>query len=458
MRGKVLVVDDERAILDSLKGILEDEGYEVMTTLTGEEGLSLIESSDLDVVILDVWLPGEDGVSILKKIKNSFPDLPVVMISGHGTISTAVMAVKEGAFDFLEKPLSMERVLITVRNAIDQKKLVQENIRLKEEALGTERLIGTSKVIEELRERIDYAAPTDATVLITGENGAGKEVVARLIHNRSGRKGQFVAVNCASIPENLIESELFGHVKGAFTGAVREKRGKVELAHGGTLFLDEIGDMSPFMQAKLLRFLEERCFERVGGTKRIEVDVRIVAATNKDLVERIEKGEFREDLYYRLNVIPIHVPPLRERREDIPLLVSHFLERYVLTTGRGAKTISDEAMSILMDYDWPGNVRELKNIVERLFILCQGSVIGPDEVKACLSEGGGSIGGRADIPQTYREAMMWFEKKFLLDKLRENGMNISRTAQKIGLDRSSIHRKLKALGITDGTTNGGTKG
>jgi len=452
VKGRILIIDDEVNILKSLGGICRDEGYQVEFASSGEEGLLKLERENFDVVLLDIWLPGMDGLHVLKETLDDNGDLPVIMISGHGTISTAVEAVKMGAFDFLEKPLSIERVLITVERALTQKRLLMENKELKKRVKSRPSIVGFSKPMAELRETVKTAAPTDAPVLIRGENGTGKELVARLIHEKSGRRdGPFVAVNCAAIPEGLIESELFGHVKGAFTGAVRTKTGKAEQAHGGTLFLDEIGDMSGAMQAKLLRFLEDKLVEKVGGNRKIPVDIRVVTATHRDLEKDIKMGTFREDLYFRINVVPLHVPPLRERIEDIPYLAKHFLESAVVASGRVGKTITPEAIEKMKSYRWPGNVRELRNIVERLFILSKGEEIGCDEVDAAL--GFPSIPEeerKTGYPDSYRESLLVFEKEFLLAKLKENGMNISRTAERIGLDRSSIHRKLKALGIQVG--------
>lgn len=449
MKGKILVIDDEKNIQKALTGILTDEGYSVVAVSSGEEGLELVEGENFETVLLDIWLPGIDGLQVLREIKKSFPKLPIIMISGHGTISTAVEAVKEGAFDFFEKPLSMERVIITVDRAIYQKRILSENEELKRKAQIKPALVGISDAILDIKSKIESAAPTDAAVLIRGENGTGKEVVARTIHGNSNRHGgAFIAVNCAAVPEGLIESELFGHEKGAFTGAVKKKVGKIEMANGGTLFLDEIGDMSPSMQAKLLRFLEEKIIERVGGNRKIPVDVRIICATNKDLEREISVGNFREDLFFRINVIPVYIPPLRQRKEDIHVLVEHFLSSLSFELGDTAKMITDKALEGLMVYDWPGNVRELRNLVERLLIMADGDEIDERDVKAAL--GFSSFPSRSEIkdyPDQYRDALNLFERDFILAKLQENGMNISKTAVKIGIDRSSIHRKLKSLGI-----------
>ncbi len=449
---EVLVVDDEPSILESLRDILEDEGYGVKCVTTGEEALRSLEESPADLVLLDVWLPGIDGIEVLSKIREKYPWIPVVIISGHGTIELAVRAVKLGAFDFLEKPLSYDRVVVTVENALKFKALQEENLRLRSQ-IRVRGLTGRSKAISEVRELIARVAPTDATVLIQGESGVGKEVAARMIHALSRRsEGPFVEVNCAAIPETLIESELFGHEKGAFTGASQARRGKFDQAHGGTLFLDEVGDMSLSAQAKVLRVIQEKRFERVGGDRPVQVDVRIVAATNKDLKKEIEKGRFREDLYFRLNVVPIRIPPLRERPEDIPLLVEEFLEEFSRHSGLGKKRIREEVMEVLMRYPWPGNVRELKNLIERLLIVTPGDEITLKDLSSEFVESVKSY-EKGEVPpwfaiNSFKEAREEFEKEFLRRKLEEFGGNISRMAEAIGLRRSYLHRKLKALGLS----------
>lgn len=449
MKGKILVIDDELNIQRSLEGILTDEGYSVVSATTGEEGLRLVGDGNIETVLLDIWLPGIDGLQVLREIRKRFPRLPVIMISGHGTIGTAVEAVKEGAFDFFEKPLSMERVLITVDRALYQKRILSENEELRGKMQQKLVLVGNSQAMQDVKTRIESAAPVDAAVLVTGENGTGKEIVARIIHAKSSRNKQpFIPVNCAAIPEGLIESELFGYEKGAFTGAAKKKVGKIEAADGGTLFLDEIGDMSPSMQAKLLRFLEEKEIERVGGNKKIPVDVRIICATNKNLQDEITKGNFREDLYFRINVVPIVVPPLRQRKGDIVALANHFIGIASTELGRGEKSIRKKVLEKLLEYDWPGNVRELRNFIERLFIMSQESEIGEGEISTALGFQRGSLLGTERVfPDLYRDALSIFEREFILAKLHENDMNISKTAIKIGLDRSSIHRKLKSLNI-----------
>ncbi len=449
---EILVVDDERSILESLRDILEDEGYEVKCVETGEEALRLLEEEPPDLVLLDVWLPGMDGLEVLSRIRKRYPALPVVIISGHGTIEMAVKAVKLGAFDFLEKPLSYDRVVVSVENALRFKALEEENIRLRAR-LREPGLTGESRAIREVRELIARVAPTDATVLIQGESGVGKEVAARLLHRLSHRaKGPFVEVNCAAIPETLIESELFGHEKGAFTGATQARKGKFDQAHRGTLFLDEVGDMSLSAQAKVLRVLQEKRFERVGGDRPIQVDVRIIAATNKDLRREIEAGRFREDLYYRLNVVPIVIPPLRERPEDIPLLVEEFLDELARHSGLGRKVLSPEVLEVLQRYPWPGNVRELKNLIERLVIISPGEEITLNDLPPEFREYAQKKTPEEVPPwfasQSFKEARELFEREFLRRKLEEFGGNITRMAEAIGLRRSYLHRKLKALGLS----------
>jgi len=449
----ILVVDDEKDIRISLTGILEDEGYQVVTAASGVEALETLREDLPDLVLLDIWMPGMDGLETLEKIKSLLPHITVIMISGHGTIETAVRATKLGAFDFIEKPLSLDKVLIAVTNALRMKDLYTENEELKRVAGNEHELIGNTAVIAALREQIMRVAPTNASVLINGANGTGKELVARSIHYYSQRhEKSFVAINCAAIPEELIESELFGHEKGAFTGALAQKKGRFDLADGGTLFLDEIGDMSLKTQAKILRILQERCFERVGGTRLVTVDVRIIAATNKDLDEEIRQARFREDLYYRLNVVPFRVPSLRERAEDIPMLVQHFIDLFYRKEGREPKHLLPEALEVLKQYHWPGNVRELKNIIERILIMTSGRSISCDDIPDLH---GGHAESQFTFPtlegalaqSTLREAREEFEREFLIQKLEENDWNISRTAEIIELERSNLHRKIKSYGI-----------
>jgi len=452
MAYSVLVVDDEVNIRKTLEGVLSDEGYRVMLAETGEAALEAIPKSLVDAVLLDVWLPGMDGLEALKRIRETYPLLPIIMISGHGTIDMAVKAVKNGAFDFIEKPISLDKLLITLSRAIEREALRSENVELKERVERKYRLVGDSATMGKLRSEIAAAGPTNASVLISGENGSGKEIVAREIHRYSRRAGKpFIAVNCAAIPEELIESELFGHERGAFTGAVGKRRGRFELADGGTLFLDEIGDMSQRTQSKILRVLEERAFERIGGGEKITTDVRIIAATNRNLPKDVTAGRFREDLYFRLNVFPIFVPPLRNRKEDIPSIAGHFVEEICAEQGKERKAFSAEAMQRLLSHSWPGNVRELRNVVERLVILSLGQRIEDETVRQVLAVDLQSA--ETQIPQAldeenFRDATLAFEKAYLERKLHENDFNISRTAEKLGLDRTSIHRKMKQLGIS----------
>jgi two-component system, NtrC family, nitrogen regulation response regulator NtrX len=447
----ILIVDDEESIRESLDGILQDEGFRTLFARDGEEGLAMLRDETPDLVLLDIWMPGIDGLEVLRRIKANYPEQQVVMMSGHGSIETAVRATKIGAFDFIEKPLSLEKVLLTIQNSLKVGQLVEENRSLRAKICKDDEMIGESPAIRELKAQIAIAAPTSGWVLITGENGTGKELVARAVHAYSQRREKpFIEVNCAAIPEDLIESELFGHEKGAFTGATIQRKGKFDLSHEGTLFLDEIGDMSLKTQAKVLRILQERKFERVGGNRTIEVDVRVIAATNKDLEEEIQKGNFREDLYYRLNVLPFHVPPLRERREDIPALTSHFLKHFCSKESRETKSLSPEAEEILLSYPWPGNVRELKNIIERLVIMTPDNLITERQLPASLRTRKSplrAVATAADPSSTYREAREEFEREYLIQKLEENDWNISRTAEVIEVERSNLHRKIKSYGI-----------
>ncbi len=444
-----MIVDDEPSIRSSLEGVLEDEGYKVISASDGYGALKLVEEEMPDLVILDIWMPGMDGIETLKRIRELHRSLEVIMISGHGTIETAVTATKLGAFDFIEKPLSLEKTLVTIENAFNYRQLRDENLILRQKAKGKYNLTGESPAIHELRETIERVAPTQATVLIVGENGTGKELVARAIHHLSPRSTRpLVEVNCAAIPEELIESELFGHERGAFTGASERRRGRFDLAHNGTLFLDEIGDMSLKTQAKTLRILEEQRFERVGGTKTIQVDVRIIAATNKDLKQEIAEGWFREDLYYRLNVIPVHVPPLRDRTEDIPLLVEDFLEEFALESSIDRKQVADEVIPAMQRYPWPGNVRELKNFIERLVILVPDDLIALHHLPASFIQSSGQATASNALDQpNFKMARMQFEKEYLLKKLEEHRWNVSQTAEAIGIERSHLHRKIRAYGV-----------
>ncbi|MCF8082840.1 MAG: sigma-54 dependent transcriptional regulator [Deltaproteobacteria bacterium] len=450
MAKTILVVDDEGSILQSLEGILSDEGYETVCVKSGTEALDKIEEAIPDLVLLDIWMPGLDGIKTLEKIKQTYPQVQVVMMSGHGNIETAVKATKMGAYDFIEKPLSLEKLLLAVKNALDYYRLEEEINLLKEKDRNKYNIIGESRAIRELKEQLRIVAPTNAWVLISGENGTGKELVAHNIHRLSNRSGKpMVEVNCAAIPEDLIESELFGHEKGAFTGALTMKKGKFDLAHEGTLFLDEIGDMSLKAQSKTLRILQEQKFERVGGAKTIHVDVRVIAATNKDLEAEIEKGAFRDDLYFRLNVIPMRVPPLKERVEDIPSLVQVFVDEFSMSTNIEPKEVSPEALEMLQRYDWPGNVRELRNLVERLMIMVPGRIIGKKDIPAPFNKGAAVNGELTGALQadSLKEAKGKFERAFIEAKLKEFDGNISQTAEAIGVERSNLHRKIKGYDL-----------
>lgn len=458
MEPLILVIDDEEDIRITLQGILEDEGYRTISFETGEQAIEFIKSNEEpEVVFLDIWLPEMDGIEVLKVLKNKIPHTPIIMISGHGNIETAVQTIKLGAFDFIEKPLSLEKIIVTTKKALEFRELTIENQQLRSRIKKdlVDKLSGKSKKILEVKEQIEKVAPTDAWVLITGSNGTGKEIVARAIHKKSKRANKpLVAINCAAIPEELIESELFGHEKGSFTGAHKLHIGKFEQAHTGTLFLDEIGDMSLKTQAKILRILQEQKFERVGGNKTIEVDVRVIVATNKDLKKEIKEGRFREDLYYRLNVFPIHLPDLKERPEDIPILIEEFIESFCRENGYKPIEFTKEALSKLIKYPWPGNVRELKNFTERMLILHSGKRVDvkdlPKEYR--LESNYNDTPSNLNIFQMdFKTARAEFEKQYLIQRLKESDYNISRLSELIGLERSYLHKKLKSYGIH--TTN-----
>jgi two-component system nitrogen regulation response regulator NtrX len=444
---EILVVDDEKNIRSALEGILKDEGYRVRVGGTGEELLRQVQQGAPDLIILDVWLPGMDGLQALGELRRTHEELPVIMISGHSTIETAVKATKLGAYDFIEKPLSLEKTVLAVRNALDRQRLEQENRLLRQTLERRYEIVGESPAIRALREQIQSAAPSHGRVLIRGESGTGKELIARAIHRQSLRAGKpFVEVNCAAIPDELIESELFGHERGSFTGATTKRRGKFEVADGGTIFLDEVGDMSLKTQAKVLRVLQEQTFERVGGTETLSVDVRVIAASNKSLEEEIQKGSFREDLFYRLNVIPFEVPPLRDRKEDIPSLASHFLRLFSQEYGKREKRLSPSAMTLLIQYAWPGNVRELRNVIERLVIMAPQEVIQDGDLAPSLRARPGADPG-LDWDGTLREARERFERQYILRCLAECQWNITRAAERMGIERSNLHRKMKAYRI-----------
>ncbi len=458
-------MDDEESIRQSLSAALEDEGFQTSVARDGKEALTIVGEESPDLVLLDIWMERMDGLETLQRIKEDLPSLPVIMISGHGTIETAVKATKLGAYDFIEKPLSLDKVLLTIDHALKASRLEEENRMLRQKVAKKYEIIGKCELISQLRRQIKIAAPSNSWILIAGEHGTGKELVARGIHRLSLRKDQsFVDVNCAAIPEELIESELFGYEKGAFTGATARKKGKFDLADRGTLFLDEIADMSLKTQSKILRILQEQKFERIGGSKSIAIDVRVIAATNKDLLEEIKKGNFREDLYYRLNVIPFRVPSLRERKEDIPLFIEFFLEELARESGREIKQISPEAIQLLSSYSWPGNVRELKNLVERLIIMSPGKKITAEDIPPLFREdaerediiltqfphpGPGEATGPPEVwaGPSLSKARANFERGFIATKLTESQGNISKTAKAIGISRENLSRKIKSLGI-----------
>lgn len=448
-QARILVVDDEENIRKSLRMVLEYEGYDVYEAVTGEEAL---EKSDeivgLDLILLDIRLPGKDGLEVLAELKERPYSPEVIMISGHGTIQAAVEATKLGAYDFLEKPLHRERILLAIRNALDHKRLKREYFDLHQRTAKRYELVGKHPLMKELWEKIRKIAPTNSTVLIHGESGTGKELIARAIHQQSQRAERpFIQVNCAAIPEELIESELFGHVKGAFTGATEKKPGKFELADGGTIFLDEVGDMSLKTQAKVLRVLEEGEVQKVGSTKIQKVDVRVIAATNKDLTREIKEGRFREDLYFRLNVIPLYAPPLREHKEDIPLLVDYFVHLYAEENNFKTKKFSPDALKVMMSYPWKGNVRELKNLVERLLIITEGDIIKKKDLPEYIRQEEGVLLPEIATVKSLKEFRELAEKKFILAKLEDNEWNISQTARAIQIPRSNLYKKLQQYKI-----------
>ncbi len=443
----VLIVDDESAIRKSLQGVLEDEGYKAAAAESGEACMELLRKRSFDIVLLDIWLPGMDGLDTLQRIRELDNAPEVIIISGHGTIETAVRATKLGAFDFLEKPLSLDKTLILVRHAVEAKKLRRENRDLKKQLAPKSVIVGESIPMKALRQQIQLMAPTNGRVLVFGESGTGKELVARAIHSQSPRKEEmFVEVNCAAIPEDLIESELFGHRRGSFPSAAAEKEGTFLKANGGTLFLDEVGDMSLKTQSKVLRTLEEQSFTPVGSDESVTVDVRVIASTNKDLEEEISRGNFREDLFYRLNVIPFSVPPLRERKEDIPLLGRHFLKEFSSQYGRRPREITDDAVETLMRYAWPGNVRELRNLIERIVIMNPTTSRFERKHLPPLVYRDGSRRAGGDF-LTLHQARAAYERDYILKKMDDNHGNISRTAEVLGLERSHLYRKMKTLGI-----------
>ncbi|MBC7397005.1 MAG: sigma-54-dependent Fis family transcriptional regulator [Bdellovibrionales bacterium] len=468
MSRTLLIIDDERSIRDSLSGALSDEGYKILTAAGAADGFEIIRKQNPDLILLDIWMPDMDGLVALTELKKQGVDTPVIIMSGHGNIETAVKATKLGAYDFMEKPVELDRLLVLIRNALSARDLTQENQALKKQLSSRRPLIGESASIKQIQEVLRRVAPTSSSVLITGENGTGKEVIAQTTHALSNRfKKPFIEVNCAAIPEELIESELFGHEKGAFTGATQLRRGRFDLADQGTLFLDEIGDMSLKTQAKILRILQEQKFERVGGNETHSVDVRVIAATNKDLKQEIAKGTFREDLYFRLNVIRVHVPALRDRKDDLPLLADYFLREFGTLHQKPKRALEKGGIEALQKYSWPGNVRELRNLLERLVILQapgeEDEPIGAEELKAHLgdqafSSGRSSGTGKFDDANTHgaialssgrslKDAKVEFEREYIVQALKENGWNISKTSQILGIERSYLHRRMKSFGI-----------
>ena len=454
MKHRILVIDDEKANRDSLKMILEYDGYECVLASSGKEGLSIMSKDSLDLVFLDIKMPGVDGLEVLRKVREFNESIPIVMISGHGTVSTAVEATRLGAFDFLEKPLSTERVTLTIRNALRQRQLTTENTGWRRAAEVRHEMIGKSQALSKVLNEIERAAPVRSAVLVQGESGVGKELVARAIHKNSSRlHGSFIQVNCAAIPEDLIESELFGHEKGSFTGATSKQIGKFEQADQGTIFLDEIGDMSLKAQAKVLRVLQEGDVERLGSSRTIKVDVRVLAATNKDLQTEIEIGNFREDLFFRLSVIPIKVPPLRQRVEDIPELVTHFSLLFAKENNFKAKSFSRAALEIMQGYLWRGNIRELRNSIERLLVMTTNSIIDVKDVHFLLGiyQGTEDEEEKSKVGQTLRDFKESSERKFLVAKLREFRWNISKTSEEIETPRSNLYKKLEQYNINQET-------
>jgi two-component system, NtrC family, nitrogen regulation response regulator NtrX len=447
MPNSILIVDDEQGIREALSSILLEEGYESTAVSSGEECLALLDQRSIDLVLLDVWLEGIDGLETLERMRKKGMDQVVVMISGHASIETAVRATKLGAFDFIEKPLSLEKIILVIKNALEVHRLAQENRQLREELGGRAQLYGETVPMRALRQQIALTAPTNGRVLIYGESGTGKELVARALHAASLRNDRaFVEVNCAAIPEELIESELFGHSKGSFTGATENKVGKFEKADGGTLFLDEIGDMSLRTQSKVLRVLEEQRLEPVGCDQTIRVDVRVIAATNKRLEDEILYGRFREDLFYRLNVIPVNLPPLRERIEDVPVLARYFISEFAAAYGRKPKELGESAVGVMLRYHWPGNVRELRNLIERLMIVVPQDRIEPLHLPPELFRASSRMAQQPNA--TLHQARDAYEREFILRKLEENQWHMTHTAEALGLERSHLYRRMRSLGIT----------
>jgi len=449
IKDKILIIDDEKGIRSSLKGILEDEGYSIKTANTGEDCLKLIEWQNFDLILLDIWLPEMDGIEVLKKIKKRDENPQIVMISGHGTVETAVKATKLGAYDFLEKPLSLEKVVLTVKNALKQKRLEEENIQLRQKIKVKLHLIGKSPSINKLRDEVKKTAPTNGRVLIYGESGTGKLLIARLIHQESPRKNKrFVQINFAAIPEDLIEGELFGHVKGALANANKDKKGKLQLADGGTLFFDEISDMSLKTQAKMVRIIKEQKFEPIGSNESITADTRLIAATSKNIRKLITKGKFREDLFFKLNVIPMVIPPLRERKEDIPLLIEYFLKHFSIEYGKKKKSMSKKAMTAFLNYSWPSNVSELINVIERFVIMVQDEEIKASHLSLLVEPRESQHAPDFNKNRPLKQAAKQFEKEYIHQALRRHNWDLSETASDLKVDRDRLSKKIKKLGIT----------
>lgn len=449
IKDKILIIDDEKGIRSSLKGILEDEGYSIKTANTGEDCLKLIEWQNFDLILLDIWLPEMDGIEVLKKIKKRDENPQIVMISGHGTVETAVKATKLGAYDFLEKPLSLEKVVLTVKNALKQKRLEEENIQLRQKIKVKLHLIGKSPSINKLRDEVKKTAPTNGRVLIYGESGTGKLLIARLIHQESPRKNKrFVQINFAAIPEDLIEGELFGHVKGALANANKDKKGKLQLADGGTLFFDEISDMSLKTQAKMVRIIKEQKFEPIGSNESITADTRLIAATSKNIRKLITKGKFREDLFFKLNVIPMVIPPLRERKEDIPLLIEYFLKHFSIEYGKKKKSMSKKAMTAFLNYSWPSNVSELINVIERFVIMVQDEEIKASHLSLLVEPRESQHAPDFNKNRPLKQAAKQFEKEYIHQALMRHNWDLSETASDLKVDRDRLSKKIKKLGIT----------
>jgi len=449
IKDKILIIDDEAGIRSALRGILEDEGFTVKSTESGEDGLDLLKSENFDLILLDIWLPNMSGIEVLKQIKTNEVNSQVVMITGHGSVETAVKATKLGAFDFLEKPLSLEKVVLTAKNALKQKRLEEENIQLKEKIKTKYLLIGKSSSIQKLRAEIKKAAPTSGRVLIYGENGTGKELIARLIHQQSPRKNKrFIQINAAAIPDDLIENELFGYVKGSFPQADKDKKGKLLLADGGTLFLDEIGDMSLKTQAKLVRVIEEQKFEPLGSSDSITINTRLITATNKNLRELVSKGLFREDLFFKLNVIPLVIPPLRERKEDIPLLIDYFLKYFSNEYGKKPKTMSQEAMKAFLNYSWPGNVSELINVIERFVIMVEDEQIKASHLSLLVEPREFQYISEENEYKPLKEAKENFEKEYIHRVLINHSWDLLRTAAILRIEPNQLQQKIKDLGLS----------